>query len=75
MASASSRSTSAAALSFSPAALIRTLSRAPSTALLAASAPTPASETELGLPFCAIALSSGKALEAARMVLSGTSVA
>ena len=47
--------------SASPAALMRTLSFAPRTALLAARAPTPASDTEFGLPSRAMAFSSGNA--------------
>ena len=72
---ASLTSCSAFCLSFKPDALIFTLSPAPRTAARAASTPTPASETLLGLPSSAIARQSSNTLYEACIVCNGTSVA
>ena len=68
-------SSSATLRSLSPAALIFTLSMAPSTAERAIRAPTPASDTELGLPWAAIAFTMSKTFTDAFIVRRGTCVA
>ena len=62
-------------LSSYPAAFIRTFIKAPITALRAQSAPTPASDTELGLPVSAIAFIICKLPCAACITLNGISMA